>query len=1019
MSEFCHIAFNEQLPSEDFWENPTVFAVGQEQPAVHFHILSEYEISLNGYWKFHWAVNPNDVPPDFYTSPQKTAHWNDISVPSNWELEGYGVPIYVNDRYPFEKNPPFVPKDNNPVGSYSKTFTLPESWKAKLVYIEFGAVKSAAFFWINGHFLGYNQGSKTPVTFNISPYIIYNNENYVATQILRWSDGAYLECQDFWRLSGIERDVTLIARPNIHIRDFFVQANLCEKYEKGLLSVDIKGINASKKEHIIQCKIELRDAQNQIVLEHQEEIHLLSEKNWNYCFKETIEQILQWSAEIPHLYQLKIILYQKNIPIDITYCSIGFRSVELKEGQLLINGKAILLKGVNRHEHDEHKGHVVSEASMIKDIRLMQSYNINAVRNSHYPNHKRWYELCDQFGLYVIDEANIEAHGMGACFQKPYDKEQHTSARLNWEAAHLNRVERMFERSKNHPSVIIWSLGNEAGNGSNMTKTYQWLKQKDSTRPIQYEQAGEGWNTDIVCPMYPSIEYLLQYGQLQKTRPLIMCEYAHAMGNSVGNLEDYWKVIRQYPTLQGGFIWDWVDQGLAAYDTKGNKYWKYGGDYGDDTTPSDGNFCINGLLFPDRQAHPAVWEVKYIYQSIQIRWLERESWQIQLTNEYSFQNLDEITGLWILSENGQPVEQNSIDISGISPGTSKNITLNITTTLKEKKEYFLQFSFRLKKAKNLLLDQHEVAKIQLLVQESNWNYTDQSASDILCLKESTNHLILCSKHMELSFSKVSGLLQYYLFQKQVLLRTPRPYFWRPPTDNDLGNQMPQRLAVWKIASHEQELISIQVIEQTSEVIILETQLFFPIIQAKAIVTYRVKNTGMVELSSSFFSEDHTLPELPRLGFYCQIPKTMNKVEWYGRGPQENYSDRKQSAFIGIYESTVSELYHPYIRPQENGNRTENRYVHFLNSYNKGFSIIGNSYFDFCALPYSPDQFDLDKRLKHTIDISPSDVIHLHIDYGQMGLGGDNSWGAHTHDEYKLFYHHYDFSFFINPKGFHN
>lgn len=999
---------------DTWWQDPTIFNVGQIQAHAHFDIAKEQTKSLNGDWSFHWSPKPADRPVDFYKTDFDVKDWGRIKVPSNWELKGYGTPIYVNDRYPFEKNPPFVPTDDNPVGSYRKKFTIPEDWKGQLVYIRFGAVKSAAYFWLNGQFLGYNQDSRTPVEFNITDHI-QEGENSIAVEVYRYSDGSYLECQDFWRLSGMEREVSLYARPTIHIRDFFAKANLENDYRDGVLNLEVDYINSLETSELVNLSINLLDAKSKVVFQKNERVDITKKTNYSYPIKD----VLQWTAETPHLYQLVLKLKDKQgNTIDTIESKIGFRKVEIKDGQLLLNGEAITLKGVNRHEHDEFRGHIVSEESMLEDIRLMKLYNINAVRCSHYPNHRRWYELCDEYGLYVIDEANIEAHGMGACFQKPFDESAHTAVLPEWENAHLDRVQRMMERTKNHPSIITWSLGNEAGNGNNLYTAYKWLKERDDSRPVQYEQAGEDWNTDIVCPMYPKIERLESYAQKEQTRPFIMCEYAHAMGNSVGNLADYWKVIYQYPQLQGGFIWDWVDQGLAATDEQGNKYWKYGGDYGDASTPSDGNFCINGLLFPDRTPHPALYEVKKVYQPIHVELVDEDSFTFRIINRYDFINLSNIKMVWAILKDGIVVDRGQQTELNILPQQTHLFRLSTYLELNEDVDYLVNFSFQTIEGNALINAKHEIAKEQITLQNYPIQvFNNTTNTDDVNTTETGDYITISVNGIEVKFSKKTGSIEYYKSKGIDLIENGLcPNFWRSPTDNDRGNGMPERLEIWKKASEYQVLQSIFVEEKSSKKIIIQAKYLFPHIEATCQLNYTIFNTGNIEIEGNFFPEKKDLPELPRLGFSMSLQSSFSNIKWYGRGPHENYVDRKESAHLGIYKSTIAEQYHPYIRPQENGNKTETRWLAMTNEAGVGIKFNGQPTFDFCALNYAPENFELaaSGKLKHTTDVIPSDKIHLQIDYGQMGVGGDDSWGAHTHDKYKLFYKAYQFKFTISP-----
>lgn len=1026
---------NSEKNKSTWWEDPTVFKVGQMEPHAHFIPYqdveslrtnkwenSSYYQSLNGRWKFHWSANPAKRPNIFFQNDFDTSGWDEIPVPSNWELQGYGVPIYVNDRYPFPKNPPKVPHNDNPVGSYKRYFTVPESWDGREIFIQFGAVKSAAYFWLNGEFLGYNQGSKTPVEFDITPFLL-SRKNSIAVEIYRYSDGSYLECQDFWRLSGIEREVFLWSTPKVRINDFFVKTDLINEYNDGAFSVEVEMSQSLEEAYFMDCF--LLDNEGEEVFKGSKRIEDVQNKPNSIFFSKKIKHPKKWTAETPNLYQLVLILKdEKGAIVETVGCKVGFRKVEIKNGLLLINGKAITLKGVNRHEHNEVNGHVITEESMLLDIQLMKQYNINAVRSSHYPNHRRWYELCDEYGLYVIDEANIEAHGMGACFQKPFDEAAHTSTLPDFKSAHLDRVKRMVERAKNHPSIIIWSIGNEAGNGDNMKAAYAWVKERDDTRPVQYEQAGEAENTDIICPMYLKVESIEAYAQRTTNRPLIMCEYAHAMGNSVGNLQEYWEVIERYPNLQGGFIWDWVDQGILAQTEKGKSYWMYGGDFGGDDVPSDGNFCINGLLFPDRTPHPAIEEVKKVYQNVEVRAIDVEQGVnvgegvFQIKNKFDFIDLRNVRLEWAILENGVPIETGTVENFNIEAKQTELIKIPFSFERKTGRAYFINFSFLTKKEKALVPKGHEIAKEQLLIQEGRTVILEKSYSgEDLKINETNNQLTIKGDTFSIRFSNETGLIEAYFLEEQLILEKGAiPNFWRAPTDNDLGNLMPFRLANWKTASRERQLKSKKI--STLEDGGIEIKSLFELagVKIEYELTQTISKDGSLFFKGKFLSPETELPELPRFGFTLNLPISFSNIKWYGRGPHENYWDRKTSAFIGIHKSTVANQYHPYIRPQENGNKTDTQWLELTNNEGSGWRIIGSPQFDFSALFYSINDLDLGtpKPLKHTIDLEEQSYISLQIDKRQMGVGGDDSWGAYPHEKYRLFYQPYEFEFLMKP-----
>ena len=686
------------------WKDPAIVQVNREKPHCTLISFDDFEkafageesasgnyMSLNGLWKFHYSPNPASRPVDFYKSSFNARKWDDIPVPSNWEFQGYGIPIYVNIDYEWTRNPnpPEVPEDENPVGSFLTSFQLPESWNGKQIFIHFGAVKSAFYLWVNGEKVGYSQGSKTPAEFNITPYV-KKGRNSVAVEVYRWSDGSWLECQDFWRISGIERDVYLHARPKVYIRDFFCKGGLINQYSDGLLDLKVEIMN-SKVTPVSQYKLTgelFRKIDPGIaVWSGSVSIDIKEGKGSVARFNDVVENIDAWSAELPNLYALILKLSDEGGKLlEYTSADIGFRSSEIKHGKLLINGKAVHLKGVNRHEHDEYTGHFISKESMYKDVLLMKQHNINAVRTSHYPNDPYWYKLCDTYGLYVIDEANIESHGMG------YNPRRTLGNNPVFTESHLDRTIRMVERDKNHPSVIIWSLGNEAGDGVCFDTTYDWIKSRDLTRPVQYERATSGRNTDIYCPMYSRIHHLIDHVQRHPAKPLIMCEYSHAMGNSNGNFKDYWDVIERYDQLQGGFIWDWVDQGIAKYDKNGVKYWAYGGDFGPEDVPSDGTFCLNGLVWPDRTLHPALNEVSKVYQGVGFETIPFTENKVMIKNKYDFLSLDLFDIHWTLEVQGKVLDSGIIESPVVAPGESRIFDLNFNRGIeKTYTEYFINF----------------------------------------------------------------------------------------------------------------------------------------------------------------------------------------------------------------------------------------------------------------------------------------------------------------------------------------
>ncbi|MBT3169045.1 MAG: DUF4981 domain-containing protein [Candidatus Cloacimonetes bacterium] len=1000
------------------WMNPKIFNINKIKPhslllPVNEQKASKNYLCLNGLWKFRYSENPAERPKDFFNTKFDVSDWDEIKVPSNWEIEGYGIPIYVDERYEFvnvekdknvafqtnapKPNPPFVPADRNPVGSYRTEFTVTKNMKDKEIILHFGAVKSAIYVWINGKKIGYSQGSKTPAEWNITKYL-NDGTNILAAEVYRWSDGSYLECQDFWRISGIKRDVFLYAIPKVRIADFFVKADLDENYNTGILSAEILLENLPSAKNYYSSKLELFEKDKKLLSISQE-----AENKVN--LSTTISQPNYWTAETPNLYRVEISLIKNNSEIHKVACNIGFRKIEIIDRVFLINGKEVTIKGINRQEHDEKTGHVISEESMIQDIKMMKENNINAVRNSHYPNDARWYELCDKFGLYVMDEANIESHGMG------YESDTTLGNNSDWIEAHLDRVERMFERAKNHPSIIIWSLGNEAGDGVCFSECYKWLKQRDPSRPIHYEQAEGGGNTDIYCPMYPPVSFLQKYAEKPQKKPLIMCEYAHAMGNSTGNLQDYWDVIEKYKQLQGGFIWDWVDQGLLSKDENGKEFYAYGGDFGPEGTPTDENFCINGLVNPDRTPHPALCEVKKVYQNIKFEFSANDKENVKITNCYDFIDLENFDFVWEFQINEEIIAKGKIRNVNILPQESEKFKIDLPK-MEETGEYFLNLKTITMKTDNLVPKGHTAAAKQIQLSNSLSAKPATNSSSKTKIIETKNSVFINNVNNEIELCKHSGELKSCIFSGTAYeLNGFVPNFWRAPTDNDHGNQMAKRCAVWKEASQKRELISVKTIGTSIEI-------KFDLKIAEFHIKYSLLDNENLMVKTKLKPIESDLSEIPRIGLNIRLDRTLQNVIWFGRGPHENYSDRKTSAFVGKYCKTIDELYFPYIRPQENGYRTDVRYVSFTDESQKGIKFIANPLFCFSALPYTTnelDRYEFSKQ-RHPNELKEAGFIDLNIDLAQMGVGGDDSWGARTHPQYTLPARDYEFEFYIIPIG---
>jgi beta-galactosidase len=971
---------------------------------------------LNGTWKFHWSENPANRVAGFYLDSYDSRDWKDIQVPSTIEIQGYGYPIYVNQPYEFihlmKPDPPRVPKDYNPVGSYLTDFEIPSDWVSREVFLHFGSVKSFCYVYLNGQQIGMGKDAKTPVEFNITKYL-RPGKNHLGMEVFRWSDGTYLECQDMWRMSGINRDVYLFSKPVTYIRDFAAAGELFSNYQHGILKLSTiihtgfvnppPDLDRPFLKPTFTLEISLFGKPDAKTPDLTESVDFQPENNTEdtIYFEKFIPNPVKWSAEIPNLYSLTLTLKDENGTIlESTGCRMGFRSSEVKNGQFLINGKPVLIKGVNRHETDPVKGHVISRESMLQDVKLMKECNINTVRTCHYPNDPYWYELCDEYGLYVIDEANVESHGMG------YDPDKTLGNKPEWREAHLNRTERMVERDKNHPSVIIWSLGNEAGNGCNFEATYDWVKKRDPSRPVWYERAEQGANTDIFCPMYWAPWDLKWYGYSRQYRPLIMCEYAHAMGNSTGNFKDYWDVIEQYPQLQGGCIWDWVDQGLYAKDSLGQEFWKYGGDYGPSNVPSDGNFLCNGLVFPDRKPHPGYWEVKKVYQYVKFKMVDQTKISVQVSNHYDFFNLEHTFIQWEIFANGNVVASGKLPSFTLNPGEERILEIKIPEIPAQPEgEYFLNLLLRTSQPAGLLSAGHILASEQLSLPARGTlvSKTDSKKTPELKVENNDQLARITGKDFSLHFDRKSGLLTAWKSgTNEVITRGFTPNFRRAPTDNDIGNRMHTRCKPWFDASENRTLTGFDVNIRKDGLAEISVKYMLPDEIATVSIIYLVYPEGKLHIQTTLKPLKEKLPELPRFGLNVQFNKAFQQVEWYGRGPWENYCDRKGASFVGKYKSTPSELFTPYVRPQENGYRTDIRWLSLQETGKLTVKVSGDSLFSFSALPYTYDDLKGFKQGgKHLNVLKRQPFVDVNLDFGQTGVGGDDSWGARPHKQYTL------------------
>jgi beta-galactosidase len=1015
------------------WEDAAVFAVNREAAratSVSYASVndalqcdatkSDRYISLNGKWKFAWSKAPAERPADFYKPDYDVSQWANINVPGNWEMQGYGIPIYTNIIYPFPANPPYIPNDDNPVGSYRRDFTVPADWQGDRVMLHFAGSTAGMYVWVNGQKVGYVQSTKNPAEFDITKYL-HDGVNQLACEVYRWTDGSYLEDQDFWRLSGLERDVALYRVPQTSVRDFFIHPDLDTNYTNGLLNLDVEINNQTGNSRDLALSATIYTADGRKFKSVSKNLTVDKVETVNLDFKK-VGKVNIWSCETPYLYTMVIELTDADGKlIETRSARFGFRKVEIKNSQLLVNGKAIEVHGVNLHEHNQLTGHTVDRETMLQDIRLMKQNNINAVRMSHYPQTTQWYDLCDEYGLYLVDEANVEAHGMGSAPWDPMDTGKHPAVIPMWKAAILDREYSLVERDKNHPSVIIWSMGNECGNGANFEAAYEWIKGRDTSRPVQFEQAGEKSNTDIVCPMYPAIDYMKSYAaDTTKHRPFIMCEYAHAMGNSTGNFQEYFDIIRSSAHMQGGFIWDWVDQGILTKDENGNEYWAYGGDFGATMYHSDENFCLNGLVQPDRTPHPGLTEVKKVYQDIRFAPGDLSAGEFIVENHFAYRNLKDYDFHWELLRNGEVIANGNLPKLDVAPGKQKAVKVDIKKLLNDSNsEYYLSVYASPRTATAMIPTGYEVAREQWAVNEGD--YFNQPVKDVKLAQtvtEDGNTLkIESANDVTVTFNRQDGMLTGYFVGDRNLVKSGlQPDFWRAPTDNDWGNGAQERLNVWRTAGKNRQLKAFKVDQQNGRVVVSVVYRLHDV-AADYYIIYTAQANGDLDVNVSFTTDNRELPELMRFGMQMTLNSEFDNLLWYGRGPQENYSDRNTASFMGIWSGKVADQYYPYIRPQETGNKTDVRWATLTNADGFGLKVSGLQPLNITALDVDHASLDpgLNKHQMHSSDVRHSDdTIYLNIDLAQRGLGGDDSWGAAPHAPYRLTAPAYTYAFRLSP-----
>jgi beta-galactosidase len=1034
LNKYEGVPFEEQeLPD---WQNTQVSGINREAPRAWFMpfeseqkalsggaMTSEFMKSLNGPWKFHFSEHPDKRPFYFFREDFDTRDWATIPVPSNWEMEGYDYPVYISAGYPFRRTPPMITDDYQPVGSYKRDFNIPASWMSKMVYINLGAVTSAYYIWINGEKVGYSEDSKTPAMFNITPFI-RKGRNQVSVEVFKYSNASYLEDQDFWRMGGITRDVFLLVRNPLHVRDFRVVSTLTDDNKDGLLDVGVEllvpdGLNNGS----LPVNATLYDGETPLFT--QEALFRAADGKAFGHFEAVLPGVKAWSAEMPYLYRLVIELKTTDgSTIEAIGQDVGFRKVEIRDGHLQINGQYIYLKGVNLHEHHPETGHVVDEETMLLDIKRMKDNNINAVRNAHYPQPERWYELCNKYGLYLIDEANIESHGMG------YGDASLAKDTI-WLKGHMFRTRNMYERTKNQPSVIIWSLGNEAGNGVNFMETYSYLKGVDSTRPVQYEQAHGGENTDIYAPMYMTIPRMESYASGSPGKPMILCEYAHAMGNSLGNLQDYWDLIEKYPALQGGFIWDWVDQALTKTNEEGQSYWAYGGDFEPESVRTSGNFCINGVVNPDRSEKPGLYEVKKVYQYIKFYAVDVASGKIKIENKYAFRNLSGFNFNYEIKGNGIVVKKGNIQGVNLKPGITSDFAVETGFEQQPGVEYFMNLYATLKEDDGLTGAGTILASEQFLLPSSGQLTVKNREKKEVSMESSPDHIHVKSGDLNVVFNRLNGEISQYRWRgKEMMEQGPVPDLWRGPTDNDFGNNMHQWASIWREAGKKRVVRDVHAgIEGNLAKVVFHFDLL-DMENDQTIATYSstytIDGASNTTVWNHFTGTSENLPKIPRFGMNLIMPRQYDQMTWLGRGPHESYWDRNSSAFVDLHTGPVADQYFPYIRPQENGNKTDVRWVAITNDNGEGILFKGMQLLSVSAHHNLREDFESPGRTdgrgrsgeivrnRHITDVKSRELTSVNIDFRQMGVGGDNSWGAHTHDRYSLKDNEYSYGFMIIP-----
>ncbi len=1081
----CFILFtttvSAQSKSIPYWQDIQVVAVNKELPRSSFMTYpdrstaitsrfenSPYYLLLNGTWKFFFTDRYKELPENITDPSVNTASWYDITVPGNWEVQGHGVAIYTNHGYEFKARnpePPLLPEDN-PVGVYRRDIEIPAGWEGRDIYLHIAGAKSGTYVYLNGEEVGYSEDSKNPAEFHINKFL-KPGKNVLTLKIFRWSTGSYLECQDFWRISGIERDVFIYSQPKTAIHDFRVISTLDDQYKDGIfkLAIDLK--NHTNQTKNIEIGYELVDSKGNVVVSEQKNSWISSNSIQTSSFETILLSVPQWSSEQPNLFKLLMTVKEDGKITEVIPYNVGFRRIEIKTTDIIagngkpytllfINGQPIKLKGVNVHEHNPETGHYLTEDIMRRDFEIMKQNNLNTVRLSHYPQDRKFYELCDEYGLYVYDEANIESHGM----YYNLSKGRSLGNNPEWLKAHIDRVMNMYERNKNYPSVTFFSLGNEAGNGYNFYQAYLWVKNKDKLlmdRPVNYERALWEWNTDMYVPQYPGANWLEEIGKTGSDRPVVPSEYSHAMGNSNGNLWDQWKAIYKYPNLQGGYIWDWVDQGILEKDKNGREYWAYGGDYGVNA-PSDGNFLCNGLVNPDRNPHPAMAEVKYVHQNFGFEPVDPANGTFRITNRFYFTYSDKYTIQYTIMANGKPLSSGKLPLK-LAPQQSEIVSIPVTNLMPQAGvEYFVNFKVTTTQIEPLIPAGHEIAYDQFLLPINGEKKAFKTGGPKLTVSTHGDLLTISSSKVSFIFNKKSGVVTSYKVDGTEYFKDGfgiQPNFWRGPTDNDYGNGMPKRLQIWKQSSKNFNVvdaeatindgpgeINISYLLPAGNLYILKYKVYpSGVVNASLHFTSTKMNESSTEISEATRMATFTpgneearkaAAELnvPRIGVRFRLPAIMDKVQYFGRGPEENYIDRNAGTLIGLYKNSAEKLYFPYVRPQENGHHTDTRWVTLTGNRTKGLLIEADSLIGFNALRNSIEDFDSEealphprqwpnlspeevanhdedaaknvlRRMHHVNDITPRDFVEVCVDMKQQGVAGYNSWGARPEPGYTI------------------